>query len=37
MHINGKTCKDIGFKNQQRKLEFNKAVAEADNLFMQRK
>ena len=37
MHINVKTCKNIGFMNEQRKAWFNKAVAEADNLFMQRK
>ena len=37
MHINVKTCKNIGFTNEQRKTWFNKAVAEADNLFMQRK
>ena len=37
MHINVKTCKNIGFTNEQRKAWFNKAVAEADNLFLQRK
>ena len=37
MHINVKTCKNIGFKNEQRQFEFNEAVAEADDLFMQRK
>ena len=37
MYINVKTCKNIGFKNEQRQLEFNEAVAEADELFMQRK
>ena len=31
------TCKNIGFKNEQRELEFNEAVAKADELFMQRK
>ena len=35
MYINVKTCKNIGFKNEERQLEFNDAVAEADELFMQ--
>ena len=37
MHTNVKTSKNIGFTNEQRKAWFNKAVAQADNLFLQRK